>query len=492
MINKGFMSSSISRQSSSLQNKDVWIISVVSGISLFAISFLLSALRHQSYQSSSHDLGLFVQGVWQISTGNTPYSSYLDVHILADHSSFFLYFISVLYKAFSNPIFLLFAQSAFLGLACIPLAFIGKEKDLDAKQLAVTLIAYCLYPVVINVSLFDFHPDVLSIPFFFLMLLAFEQRKIGLFVLSLVAVASTKAVLSLSIIFFGVSVILLTRQKVFGLIALAFGLFWYIFSVHYIIPAFSEGVFTVDRHAGHFEGLGTSSGEILINIFKNPLLVLSRLFSQRTLSFFVGLFGPIAYIFWSLKRRSVFYLVASIPTLAICLLSVSSHYVSFSRMYMIPLVPYLMLMVVDYHGESQNMDLINRQYRLMIALIVCIVGFIIYTDIDKIASRIISSPPERTQAIDKAILQIPSGASVLTTDKIAPHLSNRNQINIVVKNIKRNPTEYDYILLDKITPGWLNSIENNNRLKSILDSTKTCDLLTNDAAVYLYHCHVNH
>lgn len=64
---------------------------------IFAASFYLSLWRHISYGSSSHDLGIFAQATWQICTGNAPISSFLGVHILADHASFFLYVLSAPY-----------------------------------------------------------------------------------------------------------------------------------------------------------------------------------------------------------------------------------------------------------------------------------------------------------------------------------------------------------------------------------------------------------
>ena len=55
---------------------------------------------------------------------------------------------------------------------------------------------------------------------------------------------------------------------------------------------------------------------------------------------------PVAYVVAGINKRYWFYLLVSLPTLAVCLLSSSDHYISDSRMYMLPLVPFLMLMVV--------------------------------------------------------------------------------------------------------------------------------------------------
>ena len=118
-----------------------------------------------------------------------------------------------------------FFQSLFIALGCILLALIGRHKGLNNQQIAAVLLPYALYPVVINITLFDFHPDVLAVPLFFILFLTFELKNVVFFCASLLAIASTKAVLSLTLMSYGLAILLLKNEKKFGLIALGFGVF---------------------------------------------------------------------------------------------------------------------------------------------------------------------------------------------------------------------------------------------------------------------------
>lgn len=470
-------------------NLDLGFVIAIFVTFIFAASFYLSLWRHFYYGSSSHDLGIFAQATWQICTGNAPISSFLGVHILADHASFFLYILSAPYCLLKSPSVLLFFQSLFVALGCIPLAQLGRHKGLDNLQIAAVLLAYALYPVVINITLFDFHPDVLAVPLFFLLFLAFELKNVVFFCVSLLAIASTKAVLSLTIMSYGLAIMLFKNEKKFGVIALGFGAFWYVFAAKYIIDLFGEGRFAIDRHAGHFKGLGSGSTEIMLNAFGRPDLTLPRIFSGRTMDFLVKVFSPIAYVIAAIGKNYWFYLMASLPTLAICLLSTSKHYVSDSRMYMLPLVPFLMLMVVDYYCWS-NHRLRRRslQIPLLVGILVSVIAFEAFTDTFKLVEKLGRYGQARASALDRLVKIVPAGRSVLTSDKVAPHLSDRNSIRILVASADQKPEKFDYILLDKIVPGWLNSDQYNQSVYNNLLASSSCSLIDDSSEAALFQC----
>ena len=468
---------------------DISLVIAVFAVAVFSVSLYLSLRRHASYGSSAWDLGIFAQAVWQICTGNSPDSSYLGVHILADHASFILYPLSVPYRLLKSPNILLFIQSLFVALGCIPLALIGRKKGLLNLQIAAVLLAYILYPFVINITLFDFHPEVLAIPFFFVLFMSLEVGNILVFGLSLIVIASTKSVMSLTLVSYGLAILLFRDEKKFGAIALGFGIFWYLFTAKYIVTAFSGGLFTIDRHAGNFEGLGTSSTEIMLNVFGRPDLTLPRIFSERTIDFFCKLFLPVAYVIIGINKKYWFYLVASLPTLAICLLSTSKAYVSDSRQYMLPLVPFLMLMVVDYYCWSNHrLQRWSLQISLVVGILVSVITFDAFTDTFRLAEKLDQSVQSRTDALDRLVKMVPADRSVLTSDKVAPHLSDRNSIRMLDASVDQKPENFDYILLDKIVPGWLNTDQNNQDVFNNLLASTRCSLIDDSGEAALFQC----
>lgn len=92
-----------------------WII----GMSAL-ILFGCSSLRHELFQSTAFDLGIFDQVVYLISKGEPPISSFMGFHILGDHAALIFYPLALLYKIYRS-IYWLFAVQAFaLALGAWP------------------------------------------------------------------------------------------------------------------------------------------------------------------------------------------------------------------------------------------------------------------------------------------------------------------------------------------------------------------------------------
>ena len=123
-----------------------WPIVTIYTIGLFLLTSILSLIRHGIFKSSSHDLGIFNQALWQISNGFEPISSFIGHHILSDHASLWLYVLSIPYSLYKNPEKLLLLQALAVGAANIPLALICKKKILVAYKFlqSYLLIAYTL------------------------------------------------------------------------------------------------------------------------------------------------------------------------------------------------------------------------------------------------------------------------------------------------------------------------------------------------------------
>ncbi len=88
-----------------------WIVGV-SALVLFGFS----SVRHGLFRSGAWDLGIFDQAIYLISQGQTPTSSFLNVHILGDHASLILYPLSLLYKIYPDVHWLLAVQAVALAL----------------------------------------------------------------------------------------------------------------------------------------------------------------------------------------------------------------------------------------------------------------------------------------------------------------------------------------------------------------------------------------
>jgi len=463
-----------------------WSITTSFFLSLFVLIEALSLLRHDALITSAWDLGIFHQATWLISEGHIPFSTFLGQHILADHASMWLYLIALPFKLFPYAQTLLTIQALAVALAIFPLALISRNQGLSTRQTAATLFAYCLFPPVINISLFDFHPETIAIPFFFLLFLAQLRRKFLLFIASAVAIALTKEVLALSVAAYGLSCILLGRQRLFGLIALCIGTGWFAFATMHLIPSLAIGDFTTNRFISRFKGLGNSYSEIALNSITKPWIFVARLASQRNLNFLFCFLAPIAYVFKPCSKNIYFYLIASSPVLATILLTTSNAETSLSRQYCLALIPYASMLVVDWLSWANSGKTISPK-AARVVIIFALFGFAAFSRVDETIRLVARTPPTHREAIQSALEMVPPDASIITTDKIAAQTSDRKLVQMLDESDKTDPSIYQYILIDNLNPGWKNSKSGNAKIEAKA-VTSGCAIAAKRSLVTLYHC----
>ena len=129
-----------------------------------AVLFIFSSVRHGLFQSNAWDLGIFDQAVYLISQGEIPICSFLGFHILGDHAALIFYPLALLYKIYPDVHWLLAVQAVSLALGAIPTWYLSLQAGLSITQAVTMIWVYWLYPLVFNVNLSDFHPEVIALP----------------------------------------------------------------------------------------------------------------------------------------------------------------------------------------------------------------------------------------------------------------------------------------------------------------------------------------
>ena len=173
-------------------------ILILIGISL-VILFICSSLKHILFQSTAWDLAIFDQAVYLISQEKTPISSFLNIHILGDHAAFIFYPLSLFYKIYPSVYWLLLIQAFSLSFAALPVYYLSQYNSLNQLKSLTLSLVYLLYPLIFNINLFDFHPDVIAVSSILWAILAAFWNNLGLFVLAIIITLSCKSVLSLTI-----------------------------------------------------------------------------------------------------------------------------------------------------------------------------------------------------------------------------------------------------------------------------------------------------
>ena len=140
--------------------KNLWSIAVVILVGIYSLYFSwLTVGVHRGLGSSAYDFGLYDQGIWLLSRGNSPFVTLMGRNLFGDHSSFILLLVVPVYWLTSSTSVLFIIQSFALGIGAFPLyAYSRRALNSDAMGF-VMAAAYLLHPAVGLTNVENFHPD---------------------------------------------------------------------------------------------------------------------------------------------------------------------------------------------------------------------------------------------------------------------------------------------------------------------------------------------
>lgn len=437
--------------------------------------FACSSVRHVLFQSGVFDLGIFDQAVYLISRGMDPLSSFLDFHILGDHAAWVLYPLAALYWLYPSVYWLLAIQALALGGTAWAIVLLARQAGLTQSQTVTVVWAYLLYPLIFNVNLFDFHPDVLAVPALLVAVWGARARRPLVFGLGVVLVLGCKAALGLTVAAMGVW-LFLEKRRGYGAIALAAGIAWFLVAAWGIIPALGGDGATVSRHLSRYGSLGNTIPEVLSSLVLRPDLVLGKVFSLASLEYLALLLVP---VLWGLSFRHLTPLVAALPTLALNLLADSATQRNLVFQYSLPVLPFLMVAVIDSIADRPWI----RNPRII--FLWSLVGFLALAKYGYFGSLYLEEL-DTWRATRSALSQVPVTARVLTTHEIAPHLTHRSQIEFTDVAKEPDLEQFDSVLLNTRHPGWRSTQELSHTLVEIVRSHPRFRQQFSQEGVYLF------
>jgi uncharacterized membrane protein len=417
-----------------------------------AVLFVCSSVRHGLFQSTAFDLGYFDQATYLISVGASPIVSFWGFHFLGGHADWILYLVAVLYKIVPSVYWLLGIQAIALSLGAIPTYYLATQACLADAQAKAIAIAYLLYPLIFNLNLFDFHPEVIALPLLltavFIARAPQSQQQVSWFTLCLIAIFGCRDALSLTVVAMGIWLWIWEKKRRCGAIAIALGTSWFLIATQVLIPHFRPGgVESVTR----FAHLGNSVGEIALNLLLKPQIVLAAVFTLPNLWYCLLLVSP---VLWGLSARHLAALIPTIPTVVMNLLSTMESQKDLLHQYSLPAVPFLLLAAIA--ALAQKHGLIQKP-RWIVAW--ALVSFMLMAKVGYFGDRYLTSLPT-WQATRTALAQVPSQGSVLTTAWIAPHVTHRPMVKLAISGSESTDlNQFDAVLLDVSRPGWMSNSE---------------------------------
>lgn len=452
------------------QNIVSWLI-VISAL----ILFICSSLRHILFQSNAYDLGIFDQAVYLISQGQPPISTFMGYHILGDHATWIWYPLALLYKIYPSVYWLFFLQAISLALGALPAWLLSRKAGLPSNQALAIVFVYLLYPVVFNVNLFDFHPEVMALPALLAAVWFAQEAKTWWFCITVIFILGCKAVLSLTVAGMGVWLIFFEKRRLCGAIALGAGIAWFIISSQVIIPLYSG---KEAASVGRYSYLGNSVLEIVKNLILKPGIVLEQLFTVENLFYLVLLLLP---VIWGLSLCGLTPLVAAVPCVALNLLAVHPPQKDLVHQYSLPALPFILLAVI--YTLAAGKGWFKQPQKIVLW---SLIAFLALAKYGYFWSNYLSSL-DTWKATREAVAQVQTKDSVLTTAEISPHLTHRKLIEFAIADAPpADLTKYDYVLLNLGHPGWLSNKDFVTSLINQLQNNQNFNLRYQRDDVYLF------
>ena len=440
------------------------------------ILFVCSSMRHALLQSGAFDLGIYDQVAYLMSRGLSPVSSFLGFHHMGNHAAYSFYLVGVLYRIWTNVHWLFLIQAIALASALIPVFRLAVQAGIPENQALTLSYVYLLYPLIFNLNLYDFHPEVMALPCIFWAIWFARRDRYVPFLLCLIFILGCKAVLSLMVLALGIWLLFGERQRVYGLTAIAAGFVWFLAATQVIIPHFSGAeAAAVDRYAE----LGDSVLEIAWTLLTNPLILGERLFTLPNLEYVIYLFIPLA---WAMVPRYLSPLVGAAPILFVNLMSDSYSQKNLTQQYSLPILPFLMVIVIA--SVAANKSFLKHRRAI---LIWAIIAFMALAKYGYFGSRYLRSL-DTLSATRTAISYVNTEGSVLTTHETAPHLTHRPEIQFIREGILQDDRfkTFKYVLLNLRHPGWTNTVEVSQELLNRLQAADEFEQVFTQDDVYLF------
>lgn len=314
----------------------LWVASLLVG----GLWSWASLTRHHSFGSSSYDLGIFTNALWNLIHGNGYVSAPKGgINLFSDHQSPLFWLFAPVFAVFPHPETLLIVQGVGLAAGGAALYVLGKQysPDLKVRWPACLPLLYWMYNPLRTANAFDVHPEVLMLPLFLWGIAGLQGRalwaRVGgvvAFVLALAAKESAGPV-AMGI---GLAWILgaapnenvtanisSLKRKNFtrfaGLLLFILGGCVFFFNVK-IVPRLLGGDYA---YLNVYSEFGKGVGDVLLSPFQKPLLFFGHLVGKSRFKFLFWTLAPLGF----LPLKNLKPLIAAVPGYLMLFLGAGDH-----------------------------------------------------------------------------------------------------------------------------------------------------------------------
>ncbi len=311
--------------------------------------------KYHAFGFDAIDLGIYTQVFHDTAEGHLFQFTIHPHSYLGDHFELFILALTPFYMLWRGPEVLLILQALAVASAAIPL-FILARRVLNGRWAWAIAGIYLLYPVIFNISFFEFHILPFAIPLLaWLFYLYYRKRFAGFVILALLALTVREDV-ALVIGMFGILALIEKRSWRWILTPIILAGVWFLTAMQLTGYLNQSGGY---KFVELYSWLGNTPGEIIKTAITKPWLPLRQIVSLNNLLLILGMALPLAglpLLYWR------YYIPAALIALQLFLMPLSvsivmeTHYTSL-------LIPFIFIAAI--FGLSRPSRIRNRIMHLL-------------------------------------------------------------------------------------------------------------------------------
>jgi uncharacterized membrane protein len=267
------------------------VVWVAAGV--FVVVFgLLILQRHRTFGTFNFDLGIFDQGLWLLSRGETPFITLRGLHLFGDHSSYLMLPVVPLYWVLADVRAMLIFTVVVLAIGAPVVWAAARGEGLSPPVSAALAVGYLLHPATQWSTWDNFHPETLTIPLLIGAFALGQRNRFVAMVALLVLVLAAKEDAALVVVPFAIYVWWRWRRPGVAVAVAALAVGAFLLNTLVLLPMFSptgELIYT-GRYAQFGEGLGGA----LVGMVTNPGKVVAELATIDRFGYLAGMLLPLA------------------------------------------------------------------------------------------------------------------------------------------------------------------------------------------------------
>ena len=420
-----------------------WIVMVITIGIMTAFVGLLCCLYYKNHWTPNYDFGLFAQMFENMRKTGLPLITCERDRLLshfAVHFSPVYYLILPIYLLLPSPTTLLVVTAFIAASGAVPLMLICRDHKLSEKACCAFAVIYALYPCISGGCFYYLHENVFLAPMLLWFIYFTEKRKTipqtAFMILTLSIKEDASLYLIVIMLYFMISDRKIKRHLAFFIIPVV-----YFITVTLLLKNLGEGVMT-GRYDNYIYDNSGSLFTAVTAVIKNPVYVLSQIFTEQKFIFILKMMLPVAFLPVLTKKLPRYILL--VPFLLINLMTAYKYQYDIFYHYCFGSGAVLLYLAVINYSD------LKRPKVLLFSLFSSVIVFVCLFNPRNKYIRSYEDQTIQRETIDRALAMVPRDESVSASTFFIANLYDCEEIYEL--ETTKNTTRYYVIDLRYTTP----------------------------------------